>query len=71
MDGIESPYPHKDLQSATWGKDLYVTAHPHSLAGDPNVAGDAGYDLVAIHPSGMLIYKRKTWWRRQLAKGLW
>lgn len=52
------------LTSATWGKAKYVSAHPDSQAGDPNYSDRVGYELVAIQPNGLLIYRRKPWWRR-------
>jgi hypothetical protein len=40
----------------------YRTAHPGSEMGDPNVADRDGYELVAVRPDGLLIYRRKPWW---------
>jgi hypothetical protein len=46
----------------TW-ESKYETAHPESKWGDPNVADKDGLDLVAIKPNGILVYRRRPWWR--------
>lgn len=54
------------LTSAAWGKAKYVSAHPDSECSDPNYSDRIGYELVAIQPNGLLIYRRKPWWRRAI-----
>ena len=48
------------LHAAVWGKDTYVSAHPESDVCDPNEADRRGYELVAIQPNGVLIYRKKS-----------
>lgn len=47
----------------TWEGKKYVVAHPDSLLGDPNFAHKQGMDLVAIKPNGLMVYRRRPWWR--------
>lgn len=47
-------------------KSTYVIAHPDSEMGDPNWTDRQGYELVTIQPNGLMIYRRKPWWRRVL-----
>ena len=46
-----------------WEDKPYLIANPRSEAGDPNVADRLGYDLVTINADGMMVYRRKPWWR--------
>jgi hypothetical protein len=54
--------------ASMWSKSTYVLAHPDSEMGDPNWCDQRGYELVAIQPDGLMIYRRKLqrkpWWRR-------
>ena len=45
-------------------REKYLIAHPESDIGDPNEADKRGYVLVAIKPTGLLVYRRKAWWER-------
>lgn len=46
----------------TW-ESKYEIAHPDSPLGDPNEADRKGLELVAIKPNGLMVYRRKPWWR--------
>jgi hypothetical protein len=46
------------------GKAKYISAHPESEMGNPNYSDRKGYELVAIQPNGVMIYRRKAWLRR-------
>lgn len=41
----------------------YIIAHPDSELGNLNYAYAEGMDLIAINPDGLMIYKRRPWWR--------
>ena len=40
-------------------RSRYVLAHPASDMGDPNYSEERGYDLVAIRPDGLMVYRRR------------
>jgi hypothetical protein len=46
-----------------WEHKKYMMVHPKSFYGDPNKADKFSFDLIAIKPDGLMVYKRRPWWR--------